>query len=152
MKLFIASDHAGFDLKAALLKRAAELKVTLTDLGPTSDASVDYPDYADLLSKTLVDHESKSGSTDTLGVLICGSGVGVSIAANRHPGIRAVLAESPEVARLGREHNHANVLCLGSRIVSTDKAVEILKSFLQANPDPGERHLRRIEKLGKKPG
>ncbi len=150
MNLFIASDHAGFDLKAELLNRSAELKVTFTDLGPESSASVDYPDYANLLCKTLLEHEGKT-SSGALGVLICGSGVGVSIAANRNPGIRAVLAESPEVARLGREHNHANVLCMGSRIISTDTAVEILKSFLQAKPDSGERHLKRIQKLGTPP-
>ncbi len=150
MNLFIASDHAGFDLKAELVKRASLLQVAFTDLGPESSASVDYPDYANLLCKTLLEQEAKT-SSGALGVLICGSGVGVSIAANRNPGIRAVLAESPEVAKLGREHNHANVLCMGSRIVSLETATEILKSFLQAKPDPGERHLRRIQKLGKKP-
>jgi ribose 5-phosphate isomerase B len=151
MNLFIASDHAGFDLKAALLRRARELQITFTDLGPANDESVDYPDYAHLLCKTLVDQAAKTGS-EALGVLICGSGVGVSIAANRNTGIRAVLAESKEVAKLGREHNHANVLCLGSRIVSENQAVEILRSFLQATPDLGERHARRIQKLSLKSG
>ena len=152
MNLLIASDHAGFELKAALVKRASDLKVTFTDLGPGTDASVDYPDYANLLCKTLLEQDARTDSSGSLGVLICGSGIGVSIAANRHLGIRAVLAESPEVAKLGREHNHANVLCLGSRIVSVEKAATILQSFLQAKPDPGERHLRRIQKLGNKPG
>jgi ribose 5-phosphate isomerase B len=151
MNVFIASDHAGFDLKAALVKRAAELKITFTDLGPGSDASVDYPDYANLLCKTLLEHQAKTGSSDSLGILVCGSGVGVSIAANRNPGIRAVLAESPEVAKLGREHNHANVLCMGSRIVSEEEAVRIVRSFMDAKPDSGERHLRRIQKLSVKP-
>jgi ribose 5-phosphate isomerase B len=142
--LLIASDHAGLPLKEALRKRAPELGITFTDLGPASLASVDYPDYANLLCEKLI--ASKPGPT-TLGILICGSGIGVSIAANRHPEIRAVLAESEEVAKLGREHNHANVLCLGARIVNEELALKIVKSFLAARPDPDQRHLRRIEKL-----
>jgi len=144
VNLLIASDHAGFDLKEALKKHALELGVAFTDLGPTSTSSVDYPDYANLLCERLSPSASQGAA---LGILICGSGVGVSIAANRHPEIRAVLAESEEVAKLGREHNHANVLCLGARIVSEDLALKIVKGFLQAKPDPGERHMRRIQKL-----
>ena len=143
MDVLIASDHAGFELKETLKSRASELGVTFTDLGTPSEASVDYPDYANLLSRELINR----GSDSHLGILICGSGVGVSIAANRHSEIRAVLAESPGVAQLGREHNHANVLCLGSRVVSPDGAVSIIKAFLEATPDSGERHLRRISKL-----
>jgi ribose 5-phosphate isomerase B len=104
---------------------------------------VDYPDYADALCKAMKTEK------DALGVLICGSGVGVSIAANRHTHIRAVLAESPEVAILGREHNHANVLCLGARILTESRAIEILKAFIDAKPDLGERHLHRIQLLSK---
>jgi ribose 5-phosphate isomerase B len=143
MNLLIASDHAGFELKEALKRRAGEIGVSFTDLGTNSKDSVDYPDYAGILSRELI----ARGAESNLGVLICGSGVGVSIAANRNPAIRAVLAESPEVARLAREHNHANVLCLGARIVSEDIALQLLREFISALPDPGERHARRIEKL-----
>ncbi|NDF15207.1 RpiB/LacA/LacB family sugar-phosphate isomerase [bacterium] len=143
MNLLIASDHAGYELKEALKARAASIGVEWTDLGTHSAASVDYPDYGDALAKKLVE----TGAETHLGVLICGSGVGISIAANRHPEIRAVLAESPEVARLGREHNHANVLCFGSRIVSEERAIELIRAFIDAKPDPGERHLRRVQKL-----
>ncbi len=144
MKLLIASDHAGFALKEKLKHKAAILGVTFEDLGTDSENSVDYPDYAKLVCEKLLRDQN-----NTLGVIVCGSGVGVSIAANRYAGIRAVLAESEEVAKLGREHNHANVLCMGSRIVSEEKATAILKAFLSAQPEAGERHLRRIEKLGK---
>ena len=144
MKLLIAADHAGFSLKEKLKEKASQLGITFEDLGTHSEESVDYPDYAKLVCEKLI-----SENNETLGVIVCGSGVGVSIAANRYPQIRAVLAESETVARLGREHNHANVLCMGSRIVSTDQAVAILGAFLSAKPDNGERHVRRIEKLGK---
>lgn len=145
MKLFIASDHAGFPLKEELRKRSFTAldgsAVTFEDLGTKTADSVDYPDYADLLVEKLLKEES------ALGVLICGSGVGISIAANRYKGIRAVLAESEKVAKLSREHNHANVLCMGSNIVSADLGAKILQTFLNATPDQGERHLRRINKL-----
>jgi ribose 5-phosphate isomerase B len=144
MKLLIASDHAGFELKEALKERASTLGVNFKDLGTHSRDSVDYPDYAHALARELL----RPDSTVSLGILICGSGVGVSIAANRHPGIRAVLAESPEIARLGREHNHANVLCLGARFLSPDRAVEVIRAFLTATPETGERHVRRVQKLG----
>ncbi len=144
MKLLIASDHAGFELKEALKDRAGTLGVSFNDLGTHSRDSVDYPDYAHALARELL----KPGSVASLGILICGSGVGVSIAANRHPGIRAVLAESPEIARLGREHNHANVLCLGARFLSPERAVEVIRAFLTATPETGERHVRRVQKLG----
>lgn len=144
MNLLIAADHAGFELKEALKNRSSELGVTFTDLGTHTRESVDYPDYAHALARELL----KTGSSATLGILICGSGVGVSIAANRNPGIRAVLAENPEIARLGREHNHANVLCLGARFLSPDQALTVIRAFLTATPESGERHVRRVQKLG----
>lgn len=144
MNLLIASDHAGFELKEALKSRSSELGITFTDLGTDSKNSVDYPDYAHALARELLN----PGATAALGILICGSGVGVSIAANRHAGIRAVLAENPEIARLGREHNHANVLCLGARFLSPDQAVTVIRAFLTATPESGERHVRRVQKLG----
>ena len=142
MKILIAADHAGYPLKEELKKHAQSLGVTFEDLGTHSTDSVDYPDFGYSLGNRIAN--SPEGS---LGVLICGSGVGISIAANRNPKVRAVLAESPLVAQLAREHNHANVLCLGARIVSTEIAVQILKTFLTATPDSGERHLKRIKKL-----
>ena len=144
MNLLIASDHAGFELKEALKDRAGQLGATFTDLGTHTKDSVDYPDYAHALARELL----RPGSDAGLGILICGSGVVVSIAANRHPGIRAVLAESPEIARLGREHNHANVLCLGARFLTPDQAIEVIRAFLNATPESGERHVRRVQKLG----
>ncbi len=143
MKLLIASDHAGFELKEKLKQRAKELSVEFQDLGTHSLESVDYPDYAQALCKELI----KLGADSHLGILICGSGVGVSIAANRFKEIRAVLTENETVACLAREHNHANVLCLGARVVSEDKAIAIVKSFLTAKEDEGARHLNRIKKL-----
>jgi ribose 5-phosphate isomerase B len=144
MKLFIASDHAGVELKSFI--QSSLPMHEWEDLGTHSSASVDYPDFADALVEAM---KRFSGSKEALGILICGSGVGVSIAANRHPEIRAVLASSTEVARLGREHNHANVLCLGSRIITSERALEIIDAFLSAKPDQGERHLNRIQKLSK---
>lgn len=146
--LLIASDHAGFDLKEKLKANASALGVNFTDLGPSSTESVDYPDYANKLCEALI-QKNKGLSTESqhLGILICGSGVGVSIAANRFPEIRAVLAESPTVAKLSREHNHANVLCMGARIVSEATALEMIRTFLDTKPDLGPRHLNRIKKL-----
>ena len=164
MKLLIASDHAGFPMKEAFLKNASRFKaadgsaITFEDLGTKSLDSVDYPDYANVLADKLLKEDPATGTPSSqhastpraLGVLICGSGVGISIAANRFKHIRAVLAESPEVAKLSREHNHANVLCLGGKIVSEEKAFQILTAFLNATPDLGERHARRIQKLAQK--
>lgn len=111
------------------------------DLGTHSSDSVDYPNYSFAVARELGNHP------EALGVLICGSGIGVSIAANRFSHIRAVLAALPEQARLGREHNHANVLCLGARITSLELADTILSAFLGAIPDQAERHQRRVDLL-----
>jgi ribose 5-phosphate isomerase B len=147
-KLLIASDHAGFDLKEQLKTNASRLDVTFEDLGTKNAESVDYPDYANLLAQKLSKlNEGKPTEDQALGILICGSGVGVSIAANRYPDIRAVLAESVEVAKLGREHNHANVLCLGARMVGLELGLQIVDGFLKATPDTGDRHVRRVQKL-----
>jgi ribose 5-phosphate isomerase B len=143
MKVLIASDHAGFELKQSLIEHAEKIGVTFSDLGTHSTESVDYPDFADHLCQKLI----QLGPNSHLGILICGSGVGVSIAANRYREVRAVLAETPEIATLGREHNHANVLCLGARFLDTEHALTIIKAFLTATPDLGERHSRRVQKL-----
>jgi len=153
-KFLIASDHAGYEFKEAIKAKAAALLMGLgyefEDLGTNSLLSVDYPDYAIALHQKMSAAQKQKNSPENaepIGLLICGSGVGISIMANRFSEIRAVLAESPTVARLAREHNHANVLCLGARIVSVDNAVQILKSFLEGKPDTSERHVKRIQKL-----
>jgi ribose 5-phosphate isomerase B len=140
-KMLIAADHAGFPLKEALKRDAAKIGVEFEDLGTYNAESVDYPDFADKVCAQL------SGADDDLAVLVCGSGIGISIAANRHSHIRAALCESVTTARKSREHNHANILCLGAQIVSEPLAVEMIKAFLTATLDQGERHLRRINKL-----
>jgi ribose 5-phosphate isomerase B len=153
-KILIASDHAGYEFKEALRLKSealmAEHGYEFVDLGTHNLESVDYPDYAKALYENLSPAQKKKGSLENkepFGVLICGSGVGISIKANRFPEIRAVLAESTTVARLSREHNHANVLCLGARIISVENALHILKMFLESKPDEGDRHVRRINKL-----
>lgn len=153
-KLLIASDHAGYEFKEALRLKAAALMLEhgyeFEDLGTHSLLSVDYPDYAQTLYQTMTPAQKQKNSEENkspIGVLICGSGVGISIKANRYPEIRAVLAESAHVAKLGREHNHANVLCLGARIVSVDTALQILKLFIESKPDEDPRHTKRIQKL-----
>ncbi len=137
----IASDHAGFQLKETLKAEIISLGYNVIDLGTNSTNSVDYPDYGYKLAS-----EVSSGKAD-LGVAICGSGVGISIAANRKPKIRAVLAQTAEVAKLGRQHNNANVLALGARIISEDMAKEIVRMFL-STPFEGGRHENRVIKLG----
>lgn len=133
----IASDHAGVELKAALMRSVAGMH----DLGPNSTDSVDYPDYANRLCEWVLAAPGRRG------ILICGSGIGMSIAANRHAGIRAALVGAPELAGLARQHNDANVLCLGARFVSEASAVACVEVFLNTAFEGG-RHAKRVEKLG----
>ncbi len=137
-----ASDHAGADLKAHLCSLVRGWGYSVLDLGPEPGQSVDYPDYADKLAGAL-----KIGPA-TLGVLICGSGIGISIAANRHAHIRAALVSDTLSAQLAREHNNANVLALGARLIGPDLAADAVKRFLSTGFDGGERHARRVAKLG----
>jgi ribose 5-phosphate isomerase B len=137
----IASDHAGFELKELLKKDLAKLGYAVEDFGTKDTQSVDYPDYAHALAEAI---EKTPGSR---GVLICGSGIGMSIAANRHKGVRAALVQSAEAAKLSRQHNDANVLCLGARLVSAEAAQDCVKQFL-ATEFEGGRHAKRVEKLG----
>ena len=135
--IFIASDHAGFDLKKQILN---SLKANLIDLGADSDNSVDYPDYAKILV-------SKINSTkNSKGILICGSGIGMSIAANRDKKIRAGLAFEPEIAKLMREHNDANVLVLPGRFMDIQDILKCIENFLTTNFEGG-RHQNRVNKL-----
>ncbi len=137
MKIYIASDHAGFDLKKAILHKYPQM----IDLGTDSDAPVDYPDFAQKLALKLIQDPM------AFGVLICGSGSGVCIAANRFKHIRAVNCLSVEMARLARSHNDANVLCLGERLLDTGTAFSILDVFINTEFSGEERHKRRVEKM-----
>lgn len=141
--VWIGSDHAGFELKSQLVALLTNSGLKVQDVGTHSSDSVDYPDIANLLCPNI-----PSGTqSQTLGVLICGSGIGISIAANRWPHIRAALCESVATAKKSREHNQANVLCLGGQVVTNAIAAQMLEAFLTATPDTSERHLRRISKL-----
>jgi ribose 5-phosphate isomerase B len=137
----IASDHAGVELKEKLKDEIKKLGLKFEDLGTEGTQSVDYPDYADALVKWIKAHEGNKG------VLICGSGIGMSIAANRHKGIRAALVHNGMEAELARKHNNANVLCLGARTTDNMSAKAALKTFLNTAFEGG-RHEKRVEKLG----
>jgi ribose 5-phosphate isomerase B len=136
----IASDHAGFELKERLRTSLAEMGFDVQDIGTHSTASTDYADYAHPLAQ-----EVSSGEVDR-GVLLCGTGLGMSYTANRYPGVRAAVAWTPEVAALARKHNDANVLVLPARFVSDEDAVAILKAWLETDFEGG-RHTRRVEKI-----
>lgn len=135
-----ASDHAGTELKTAFISKAESLGFAVEDLGPNSTESVDYPDYAHRLCQWVKADDARSG------VLICGSGIGMSIAANRHEQIRAALCHNVETATLCRQHNNANVLCIGARMVDHDTALACLEAFLKTEFEGG-RHARRLDKL-----
>jgi len=140
-RIAIASDHGGFKLKAVLARALSEWGMSVEDLGTHSEASCDYPDYAHALARAVADRRFDRG------VLICGTGVGVSIAANRHAGVRAAVVSDTYSARMAREHNDANVLCMGARVVGDGLALDILKVWLDARSDPDPRHLRRVAKI-----
>jgi ribose 5-phosphate isomerase B len=137
----IAADHAGYELKNLLAEELRKAGLEIIDLGTNSADSVDYPDFADALAKTLAAGKAKRG------LLVCGTGIGISIAANRHKGIRAALCRNTTDARLAREHNDANVLVLGGRTTGVEVARDTLKVFL-STPFAGGRHQRRVEKMG----
>jgi ribose 5-phosphate isomerase B len=144
----IGSDHAGFDVKERIVKALTsgmleEYNAGVSDMGPDSSDRVDYPDYAHKVAQAV------SEGTCDLGILICGSGNGVCITANKHEGIRAGLAWDSELASLAREHNNANIICLPARFVSEEKALEIAKAFLAASFEGG-RHQERVQKIEKK--
>ena len=136
----IASDHAGFEMKQALAKALRDLGYDVQDLGTTSEKSVDYPDFAHPLAR-----EVSEGKVHR-GVLLCGTGLGMSYVANRYPHVRAAVAWTPEVAALARQHNDANVLVLPARLISEDEGRAILKTWLDT-PFEGGRHERRVEKI-----
>jgi len=136
----IAADHAGYDLKVELVPELKSLGFEVLDLGTNSRDSVDYPDFADALVRAI-----ESGKA-VRGVLVCGTGIGIAIAANRHRSVRAGVCHDATSARLTRQHNDANVLALGSRIVGTEVAKDCLRAFLSTEFEGG-RHQRRVAKL-----
>ncbi len=173
LKIFIASDHAGVERKSEIVQELlsknflSDLKREVIDLGPQSLDSVDYPDFADLVCKkihgfsliqgSLKDVSQKSASdlsTESsfksfpaeIGILICGSGQGMAIRANKYPQIRAALCWTPEVARLSREHNDSNILCMGSRVIDLETALQIVQTYL-TTPFAGGRHSARVAKV-----
>lgn len=145
LTIAIGSDHAGYDVKQTLIQALSsqeltDFSVVISDKGPSSADRVDYPDYAHQVAKSVSEGEVN------LGILICGSGNGVCITANKHQGVRAALAWDTELASLAREHNNANVICLPARFISEDKAKEIIKAFLNAQFEGG-RHEDRVAKI-----
>lgn len=136
----IASDHAGYALKAALKARLAEAGHAVIDLGTDGTGAVDYPDFGYAMARAIREGRAERG------VLVCGSGIGISIAANRYPDIRAALVHDALGATLARQHNDANVICFGGRMIGEDVAGDCLRLFLETEFEGG-RHARRIEKL-----
>lgn len=141
MKIAIGSDHAGFELKQNIVSFLQKHGQQVQDFGTHSMDSCDYPDFAKTVAAAV---QKDSG---TIGILVCGTGIGMSMTANRFSGIRAALCHSPELAKLSREHNNANVLCLGSRTVSLSDAQKIVQTFLDMPFSNEERHQRRVQKI-----
>lgn len=139
-RIAIASDHAAIELKAALAEHMRGLGHDVLDLGPEGVDPVDYPDYGYALAEAIASGQAARG------VAICGSGIGISIAVNRHPAARAALVSEPLSARLAREHNDANVIAMGARLIGITMAKECVDAFLTTNFG-GDRHLRRVDKL-----
>ena len=138
--IYVGSDHGGFDLKREVVDMLSGNEGFLVyDVGPYDKESVDYPQYAKLVSERVLNEGG-------FGILICGTGVGMSIVANKQRGIRAVLAHNELVGAMGRRHNNANVLCLGARVIGTSLGLEIVKSFLSAEFEGG-RHERRVNQF-----
>ena len=140
VKIAIGSDHAGFSLKESIRKYLEKTGYLVDDQGTGSENSVDYPDFGKAVAERVASKQAD------LGIAVCGSGIGISIAANKVPGIRAALAHDVVTAQLAREHNDANVLALGARIVTPAAALEMVQTFLNT-PFAGGRHQRRLDKI-----
>ena len=140
MKIAIAADHGGFELKDSMVEYIKSLGNEVVDLGTNSADSVDYPDYAKKVCE-----EIQQGNSD-LGILICGTGIGMSLAANRFEGIRAACVSDVYSAKMSRNHNNANVLCIGARVIGDEVAKLIIKTFLENEFEAG-RHQRRVDKI-----
>jgi len=143
MKYFIASDHAGFKIKNFVKKIVSEAGYEIIDLGPNSDDRVDYPDFAKLVAL-----EVQKDLNNHRGILICGTGIGMSMSANKFDGIRAALCHNSYSAKMAREHNDANILCLGERVCGEGVIEEIVKIWLKTEFGGG-RHTNRVEKINK---
>ncbi|HEX9636308.1 MAG TPA: ribose 5-phosphate isomerase B [Acidobacteriota bacterium] len=141
MRIVLGADHAGFELKELLKRSVAELGHSALDIGTQSTAPVDYPDIAAALGRVI-----QAGEADR-GVLVCGSGVGAAVAANKLRGIRAAVCHDGYSAHQGVEHDDLNVLCLGARIIGVELARELLRTFLAARFSRAERHQRRLDKI-----
>ncbi len=139
-KIFISSDHAGFKLKETIKDYLRDKKVKIEDLGPKDDSSVDYPDYAHKVAKRVKLKKSH------IGILVCGSGTGMNIAANKHKNIRAAQCFNLKSTKLSRLHNDANIITLGSRLITKKNALKFVSVFLNTKFEGG-RHLRRVKKI-----
>ena len=137
-KIFIASDHAGYSLKENIKKELVKKNKKIMDLGPKNSNSVDYPDFAHLLSKKI--------KKNNIGILVCGSGIGMSIVANRHKNVRAAVCHSSKSTILSRKHNNANVIALGARLTTKNVALKYIDKFIKTKFEGG-RHLRRVKKI-----
>lgn len=141
-KIAVASDHAGFQLKAQIAEHLKKAGYDVVDLGPVNEDRVDYPDFGFKLAEAIRDGQAPAG------IAVCGSGIGISIALNRYKGVRCALAHDVTSAKLSRSHNDANVLALGARLIGPEVALECVNAFLNT-PFEGGRHAGRVEKLGK---
>ncbi len=139
-KISLASDHAGFDLKEIIKKKLVKKKIKVIDLGPSSNKSVDYPDYAKKVARNI------SSKKTNMGILVCGSGTGMAMSANKFRKIRAAVCYNSASTRLSRTHNNANILSIGSRLISKKQALKLVNIFLSTKFEGG-RHLRRIKKI-----
>ncbi len=143
MKIAVGADHAGYELKEFIQGELVDAGYDVVDVGTHSEESVDYPDYAEALGRAVLDGRAERG------VLICGSGAGASIAANKLKGIRAAVAHDTYTAHQGVEHDDVNVLTLGARVIGTAQAWELVQAFLGAQFSGDERHVRRLDKVKK---
>jgi ribose 5-phosphate isomerase B len=137
----LGADHAGYEYKEKIKQVLKELGLEFKDFGTDNPDSTDYPDYAHTVSQAV-----SSGKADR-GILVCGTGIGMSIVANKHKGVRAAACESVEAARLARQHNNANILAIGARITPWERAKDIIKTFFSTEFESEERHKRRVNKI-----
>lgn len=140
MTITIGSDHAGFLLKETLVKHLKNKGIQVTDMGPFNEDRVDYPDFGHAVANSISKNEN------TFGILICGSGIGISITANKHKNIRAALCWNDEITKLSRQHNNANILCLPARFITDELAIKCIDVFL-STPFEGGRHTDRVNKI-----
>jgi ribose 5-phosphate isomerase B len=147
VRIAVGSDHAGFEdppphYKPEIIRHLQARGHDVVDCGPAGPGAVDYPDFAAKVCQAVLEHKADRG------VLMCGTGIGVGIAANRYKGIRAATCATPQMARMSRSHNNANVICLGRRILSLDTCLELIDIWLNTPFSGDERHVRRVAKMG----